>query len=238
VDQAGEVAAVDGNYVIEAACTPTVGSTFHGGAPFTIGPAIATTTTSTTVASTSTTTTSAAPTTGAGTVVPTSGKPGAAVTFAASGFAPGSSVALTFESTPVSLATLTANAGGAVFGSGITTPRNASRGAHSIIARGTNPSGTAHEARAAFTADDLGCETGDFATQAEALVVLNADPNDTHDLDGDDDGIPCENLPAGRSGTGGTNPTIARTGAEVLPLTGIALLLIGMGLVLVQRRTA
>jgi hypothetical protein len=239
VDEGGEVATVDGGYVIEAACAPTVGTTFHGGAPFTVGPVVATTsTTSTTVASTATTsTTSAAPTTGAGTVVPASGKPGSAVTFAAAGFAPGSSVAVTFESTPVALATLTANAGGAVFAAGIATPRNAGPGAHQIVARGVSASGTAHEVRAAFTAEDLDCLV-DFTTRAEARVVLNADPTDPHVLDRDKDGIPCEELPEGTSGTGGgADRAIARTGAEVLPLTGIALLLIGMGLVLVQRRT-
>jgi len=36
---------------------------------------------------------------------------------------------------------------------------------------------------------------GDFATQAQAQAVLNADPSDPNRLDGDNDGIACESLP-------------------------------------------
>lgn len=40
---------------------------------------------------------------------------------------------------------------------------------------------------------DLDC--GDFATQAEAQAVYDADPSDPNGLDGEGDGTPCESLP-------------------------------------------
>ncbi len=40
---------------------------------------------------------------------------------------------------------------------------------------------------------DLDCS--DFATQAEAQAVLDADPSDPHGLDREGDGVPCESLP-------------------------------------------
>jgi len=39
------------------------------------------------------------------------------------------------------------------------------------------------------------CNCSDFDTQAEAQACLNADPTDPFNLDGDNDGIPCESLP-------------------------------------------
>lgn len=42
---------------------------------------------------------------------------------------------------------------------------------------------------------DLDCS--DFATQAEAQDVLDADPSDPNGLDGEGDGVPCESLPSG-----------------------------------------
>jgi hypothetical protein len=40
-------------------------------------------------------------------------------------------------------------------------------------------------------------DCADFQTRAQATAVLNRDPSDPHYLDGDGDGIPCEDLPAG-----------------------------------------
>ncbi len=40
-------------------------------------------------------------------------------------------------------------------------------------------------------------DCADFETQAQAKAVLNQDPSDPHYLDGEGDGIPCEDLPAG-----------------------------------------
>lgn len=39
------------------------------------------------------------------------------------------------------------------------------------------------------------CDCGDFATQAAAQAVLDAEPGDRHSLDGDQDGVACESLP-------------------------------------------
>ena len=40
-------------------------------------------------------------------------------------------------------------------------------------------------------------DCADFETQTQARAVLNRDPSDPHYLDGDGDGIPCEDLPPG-----------------------------------------
>src|ERR671917_196146 len=40
-------------------------------------------------------------------------------------------------------------------------------------------------------------DCADFETQAQAKAVLEQDPSDPHYLDGEGDGIPCEDLPAG-----------------------------------------
>jgi hypothetical protein len=42
---------------------------------------------------------------------------------------------------------------------------------------------------------DYNCS--DFETQAQAEAVLKQDPSDPHYLDGEGDGVPCEDLPAG-----------------------------------------
>lgn len=42
----------------------------------------------------------------------------------------------------------------------------------------------------AYAQEDLDCD--DFATQADAQAVYDADPSDPNRLDADDDGIPCE----------------------------------------------
>jgi hypothetical protein len=44
---------------------------------------------------------------------------------------------------------------------------------------------------------DYNC--ADFATRAQAKIVLERDSSDPHYLDGDGDGVPCEDLPAGSS---------------------------------------
>jgi Excalibur calcium-binding domain len=44
---------------------------------------------------------------------------------------------------------------------------------------------------------DYNC--ADFVTRAQAKIVLERDPSDPHNLDGDGDGVPCEDLPAGSS---------------------------------------
>ena len=43
--------------------------------------------------------------------------------------------------------------------------------------------------------DDGDYNCSDFETQAQAQRVLDADPSDPHNLDGDGEGVPCESLP-------------------------------------------
>jgi hypothetical protein len=45
---------------------------------------------------------------------------------------------------------------------------------------------------------DYNC--ADFVTRAQAKIVLERDPSDPHYLDGDGDGVPCEDLPARTDG--------------------------------------
>jgi len=62
----------------------------------------------------------------------------------------------------------------------------------------------------------------DYAFQEEAQAVLVADPTDPNQLDGDNDGIACENLPSRgtQSSTSSTTPVkpvggiLARTGSN------------------------
>lgn len=53
----------------------------------------------------------------------------------------------------------------------------------------------------------------DFATQGEAQAVLDADPSDPNGLDNDNDGVACENLPAGGGSTSGGD-TGGNTGGD------------------------
>ncbi len=64
-------------------------------------------------------------------------------------------------------------------------------------------------------AQDLDCD--DFATQEEAQANLNANPSDPNNLDRDNDGIACENLPSG----GGTTSSGTTAGTSRMPSTGI-----------------
>jgi Excalibur calcium-binding domain len=68
----------------------------------------------------------------------------------------------------------------------------------------------AHKAAAQ---DTFNCS--DFATQEEAQAVLDSDPSDPNNLDSDNDGIACEDLPSGGNGTTtttGTTDTSTTTG--------------------------
>ncbi len=62
---------------------------------------------------------------------------------------------------------------------------------------------------------DLDCD--DFATQEEAQANLNANPSDPNNLDTDEDGNACENLPSG----GGTTSGGTTAGTSRMPSTGI-----------------
>jgi hypothetical protein len=59
-------------------------------------------------------------------------------------------------------------------------------------------------------------DCADFETQAQALAVLNRDPSDPHYLDGDGDGIPCEDLPPGE-GSSANSPSGPATAAGAPP---------------------
>ena len=60
-----------------------------------------------------------------------------------------------------------------------------------------------------------------FATQEEAQAELNRDPSDPNNLDGDNDGIACEDLPSGGTPTTtGTSTTGTTTGTTGTSTTG------------------
>ena len=61
----------------------------------------------------------------------------------------------------------------------------------------------------ATLAQDTDC--ADYATQAQAQAVLDADMSDPNGLDADDDGIACETLPGGNMGGGGGSTTTGTT---------------------------
>jgi hypothetical protein len=67
--------------------------------------------------------------------------PGSAVTFSASGFQPNSNAQVYFESTPVLLETVSADANGTV-ASTVTIPSDAVPGDHDIVVTGTAPDGS------------------------------------------------------------------------------------------------
>jgi hypothetical protein len=77
--------------------------------------------------------------------------------------------------------------------------------------------------------DILNCS--DFATQEEAQAELNRDPSDPNNLDSDNDGIACEDLPsggnvttagttAGTTGTSTTTTTSTTVGTTPVTTTG------------------
>ena len=66
--------------------------------------------------------------------------PGQKITVTGTGFAPGATVVITFESTPVTLATVAADSGG-TFSAVVTIPTNATPGIHTIKATGAGADG-------------------------------------------------------------------------------------------------
>src|SRR5215212_7477900 len=55
-----------------------------------------------------------------------------------------------------------------------------------------------------------------FGTQEEAQAVLNSDPSDPNNLDGDNDGIACEDLPRGGNVTTDPGPGSCLGARELL----------------------
>jgi hypothetical protein len=65
---------------------------------------------------------------------------------------------------------------------------------------------------------DYNC--ADFQTRAQAKAVLERDPSDPHYLDGDGDGIPCEDLPQGEGyATDANSPSDSDNGLTTGPAT-------------------
>jgi len=63
-------------------------------------------------------------------------------------------------------------------------------------------------------------DCADFQTRAQAVAVLERDPSDPHYLDGDGDGIPCEDLPKGEGYAAGANtPSESDNGPTTGPAT-------------------
>jgi hypothetical protein len=56
-------------------------------------------------------------------------------------------------------------------------------------------------------------DCADFETRAQAMAVLKQDPSDPHYLDGDGDGIPCEDLPLGEGSSADASSPSVSTGA-------------------------
>lgn len=71
-------------------------------------------------------------------------------------------------------------------------------------------------APAAMAQDTLNCP--DFEFQEDAQAELDADPSDPHGLDGDNDGMACDDLPrrggAGTTDPGTTDTTEGTTGSD------------------------
>lgn len=70
------------------------------------------------------------------------------------------------------------------------------------------------------SAADLNCS--DFATQAEAQAVLDANPADPNNLDQDNDGIACESLPSGGAEDGTTFATTGGNQVSTRPQGAVA----------------
>lgn len=71
--------------------------------------------------------------------------------------------------------------------------------------------------------DALNCS--DFATQPDAQAELNADPSDPNGLDGDNDGVACEDLPGmtDDSGVAEDDPSVPDGAATSAPETATTL---------------
>ena len=63
-------------------------------------------------------------------------------------------------------------------------------------------------------------DCADFQTRAQAVAVLERDPSDPHYLDGDGDGIPCEDLPPGEGYAADAN---SHSDSDNGPTTGPAI---------------
>ncbi len=118
----------------------------------------------------------------------------------------------------------------------VTIPLSAAPGEHDIVVTGpSSTQGRRHSSVAELTVADLNCS--DFQVQEDAQAVLAANSSDPHELDGDEDGVACEELPRRGGGTsGGSTPggQLSRTGAHLWGLAKVAVAAFFVGLVLVR----
>ena len=77
--------------------------------------------------------------------------------------------------------------------------------------------------------DTMNCD--DFTYQEEAQAVLDADPTDPNNLDDDDDGLACEDLPS-RAGS----PALPATATPLGGLSVAGVMLVGLGLLIGRHR--
>jgi hypothetical protein len=98
---------------------------------------------------------------------------GGTVTVSGGGFAPGSSVALTLRSDPVSLGTTRADANGAI-STRVTIPAGTSQGQHRIFATGVTASGAPRILEVAVTVRGSQLPRTGTSVPAELLVSLLA----------------------------------------------------------------
>ena len=200
---------------------PTTTSTTVAGQP----------TTTTTVVSQPTTTivTPCSTTQSAASVNPQATRPGGSVSVSDGCFAPNATLTQVFQSTPVVLGTIRADANGR-YANTIVVPLSADPGLHQIITSGPNPAGSQHHSIGTVSVADLDCSQ--FTFREDAQAVLNANRADPHGLDPDRDGLACETLPSRVAGhlavTGGS------TNSQLL-VAGLALIL-GSALVIAGRK--
>lgn len=190
-------------------------------AGFTVLASATTTTTTTTTlppSTTSSSTATTAPAGTAGTVEPSSVKPGVdTITIRGGGFKAGAQLTITLNSTPVTaLGTTDATATGA-YAATLKLPASAPPGAQQLVVSGPGPDDAPRSTRASLTVQDLNCT--DFATSTAAQAAMGAGGADPHGLDADRDGVACETVSARSArSAAGTSGTAAAAGA--LPATG------------------
>ena len=120
------------------------------------------------------------------------------------------------------------------------------------VAQPAAPTTTQYDEPETPTQGDLDC--ADFASQAEAQTVLDADPTDPNGLDADNDGIACEETfsapptqatqqyeqPVSQTPAASQTTTALPTtgGLPLAPLAGASLLVLGLAGFAVRRRVS
>jgi len=99
--------------------------------------------------------------------------PGGAVTISGSGFAPGSDVTITIESTPQTLTTVSADADGA-FTATVQIPADLSTGSHMLKATGVTPDGATLVLSTEVTVAGTGAELAETGEGVPRTVLIVA----------------------------------------------------------------